>query len=149
MGSGGWDALRELLTLQDRMNSLFEDSRTRSRLDREPLRPGTWAPVVDIFEHQGQIVIKAELPEMKQEEIKVAVEDNHLTIHGERKAPDDLKPEQFLRRERTYGSFSRSFSLPEVIDVEQIRADYRDGVLTVVLPRQSEAKARRISVKVE
>lgn len=149
MAGGNWDSLQELLSLQDRMNELFEDTRKRSRVSRDPRGAGAWTPAVDIYEHEGHIVIKAELSEMRHEDIKVSVEDNHLTIHGERKPPENLKPDQFLRQERTYGTFSRSFALPDAADAQRIKADYRDGVLTIDVARREEVKPKRISVTVE
>jgi HSP20 family protein len=110
---------------------------------------GRWVPAVDIFENGKQeLVLKAELPDMKREDIQVVFENNTLTLKGERKLENDVKQEQFHRVERAYGTFSRSFSLPSTVDASKIGADYKNGVLTVTLPFREEAKPRTIKVEV-
>ncbi|MFA5907877.1 MAG: Hsp20/alpha crystallin family protein [Vicinamibacterales bacterium] len=113
------------------------------------LTNGRWVPAVDIFENGNQeLVLKAELPDMKREDITVVFENNTLTIKGERKFADDVKQEQFHRVERAYGTFSRSFSLPSSVDAGKIAADYKNGVLTVKLPFREETRPRTINVEV-
>lgn len=113
------------------------------------LTNGRWVPAVDIFESGNQeLVLKAELPDMKREDIGVVFENNTLTIKGERKFADDVKQEQFHRVERAYGTFSRSFSLPSSVDAGKIAADYKNGVLTVKLPFREETRPRTINVEV-
>jgi HSP20 family protein len=113
------------------------------------LTNGRWVPAVDIYENSKQeLVLKAELPDMKREDIQVVFENNTLTLKGERKFESELKQEQFHRIERTYGSFSRSFSLPSTVDAAKIAADYKNGVLTVTLPFREEARPRTINVEV-
>jgi len=113
------------------------------------LTNGRWVPAVDIYENGSQeLVLKAELPDMKREDISVLFENNTLTIKGERKFETDAKKEQFHRVERAYGTFSRSFSLPPTVDASKIGAEYKNGVLTVTLPLRDEAKPRTINVEV-
>lgn len=110
---------------------------------------GRWVPAVDIFENGKQeLVLKAELPDMKREDIQVVFENNTLTLKGERKFENDIKQEQFHRVERAYGTFSRSFSLPSTVDATRIAAEYKNGVLTVTLPFREEARPRTINVEV-
>ena len=113
----------------------------------EPAGATTWAPVVDVFEKSDQaLVIKAEVPEVKREDIKVTFENNVLTIEGERKLDESVAREQYHRLERTHGTFRRSFTLPASVDVAQAKADYADGVLSVTLPRREETKPRQIAI---
>jgi HSP20 family protein len=110
---------------------------------------GRWVPAVDIFENgQQHLVLKAELPDMKREDISVLFENNTLTLKGERKFAGDVKQEQFHRVERAYGTFSRSFSLPSSVDASRIAAKYENGVLTVTLPFREETRPRTINVEV-
>jgi HSP20 family protein len=113
------------------------------------LTNGRWVPAVDIVENGKQeLVLKAELPDMKREDIQVVFENNTLTLKGERKFENDVKQEQFHRVERAYGTFSRSFSLPSTVDATRIGAEYKNGVLTVTLPFREDAKPRTINVEV-
>lgn len=141
-----FDPYREFAALQDRMNRLFGDTYLR---DEEVTRRGNWVPAVDIYETDAHdVVIKAELADMTREDIEVTVENNTLTLKGERKVPADIKEEQFRRVERAYGAFSRSFTLPSTVDASKVSAEYRHGVLTVKLPFREEAKPRTINVDV-
>jgi HSP20 family protein len=142
-----FDPFRDLAVLQDRMNRLFNDS-YGSRQEDHMLNRGTWTPAVDIYEAEGGLVMKAELPDMRREDIEVTVENNTLTIRGERKLDSEIKQENFHRVERAYGSFVRTFSLPTTVDSAKIAADYKDGVLTLRLPVREDAKPRTIDVKV-
>jgi len=113
------------------------------------LTVGSWVPPVDVYSNgDHEIVLKAELPDMTRDAIDITVEDDTLTIKGEKKFVDDVKDEQFHRIERRYGAFSRSFSLPQTVDASKVTADYRNGVLTVRLPLREEAKPRQIKVDV-
>ena len=113
------------------------------------LTAGSWAPPVDVYQNgDHEIVLKAELPDMTREGIDITVEDDTLTIKGEKKFADDVKDEQFHRIERRYGAFSRSFSLPQTVDASKVTADYKNGVLTVRLPLREEARPRQIKVEV-
>jgi HSP20 family protein len=115
-------------------------------MDRESF--GGWHPPVDIYEDKDGVVLKAELPGMKKDDIDVRVENNVLTMNGQRKREQEVKEDGYYRCERSYGSFSRSFSLPTTVDVKKINASYKDGVLTVSLPKLEEAKPKQIDVKV-
>ena len=142
-----FDPFRDLAVLQDRMNRLFNDNWS-GRHEDHLLNRGTWVPPVDIYETEGELVLRAELPDMKQEDIDVTVENNTLTIRGERKLDNDIKQENFHRVERAYGNFVRTFSLPPTVDSGRIGAEYKNGVLTVKLPMREEAKPRTIDVRV-
>jgi len=110
---------------------------------------GSWVPPVDVYSNgDHEIVLKAELPDMTREAIDITVEDDTLTIKGEKRVADDVKEEQFHRIERRYGSFSRAFSLPQTVDATKVSAEYKNGVLTVRLPLREEAKPRQIKVDV-
>ena len=144
-----FDPFRELATMQDRINRIFGDAYTRGRFDDDLTQRGEWFPPVDIYENANQeIVLKAELPGISREDIDLRVENNTLTLRGERKRDTEVKQEQYHRIERSYGSFSRSFSLPSRIDTEKVRADFKEGVLSIVLPVKAEAKPRQIEVAV-
>src|SRR6202030_726649 len=114
---------------QDQVNRLFEDTLTRGRSGQADL--ATWAPAVDIYETESELVVKADLPDLQEKDIDVRVENNTLTIRGERKFEKDVNEDNYLRLERAYGSFTRSFSLPNTVNSENIRAEYRNGVLTL------------------
>jgi len=140
-----WDQSRGL-TLQDQVNRLFEDSFTRDRSGRADL--ATWAPAVDIYETENELVVKADLPDIQEKDIDVRVENNTLTIRGERKFEKDVTEDNYLRIERSYGSFMRSFSLPNTVSSENIRADYRNGVLTLHMAKREESKPKQIKISV-
>jgi len=141
-----FDPFREMAVLQDRMNRLFGDAYRR---DDDLLSRGSWVPAVDIYQDgKDALVLKAELPDMTREDIHLSVENNMLTLSGERKAPADVSQEQYHRIERAHGSFSRSFSLPPTVDPGRITAEYKQGVLTVRLPMREEARPRAIDVQV-
>jgi HSP20 family protein len=144
-----WEPFRDVVSLQDRMNRLFDESFRGARAtDDDWALGGSWAPAVDIFEQDGNIVLKAELPGIEAKDVDIRVENNTLTLRGERKFGGEVKKENYHRVERAYGSFSRSFALPSVVDTEKIKADYRDGVLRVTLPTKEEAKPKQISISV-
>lgn len=145
-----FDPFRDMLTLQDRMNRLFDESfRVIGRPgSEEDWALGSWSPAVDIYEQNGSIVMKAELPGVDPKDVNVRVENNVLTLRGERKLEGEVKRENYHRIERAYGSFTRSFTLPSVVNTEQIKAEYRDGVLRMTLPKREEAKAKQISIDV-
>ena len=142
-----FDPFRDVAALQDRVNRLFADAYRRDNDDL--MTRGAWVPPVDIYETGNhELVLKAELPDMKREDIAVVFENNTLTLKGERKFENDIKQEQFHRVERAYGAFSRSFSLPQTVDSSRVAAEYKNGVLTVRLPLREEAKPRTIKVDV-
>jgi len=141
-----WDPLRGLTTLQEQMNRLFEDSFLRGRTGDSAL--STWAPSVDIYETENELVVKADLPEVNEKDLDIRVENNILTIRGERKFEQSHSEGDYLRMERAYGSFSRSFSLANTADTDAIKAEFRNGVLTVHVPKREEAKPKQIKVSV-
>lgn len=142
-----WELFRGLTSLQEEeVNRLFGDPFTRGRTGESDL--ATWAPAVDIYEDDHELVVKADLPDMDEKEIDVCVENNTLTIRGERKFEKKVSQENYLRVERAYGAFTRSFSLPNTINTEGIRAEYRNGVLTVHMAKREELKPKQIKIGV-
>jgi HSP20 family protein len=140
-----FDPFRDLAVLQDRVNRLFGDAYGA----REEGVLSNWVPAVDIFENEKkELVLKAELPDVRKEDVSVTVENNTLTLSGERKLDTEVKKENYHRIERSFGSFSRSFSLPATVDTSKIGADFKNGVLTVRLPFREEAKPRSINIDV-
>jgi len=140
-----WDPFRELVSMQDRMNRLFEDA-VRTRGGEDEMTAGSWVPPVDIYETKDAMVVKAQLPEVNKEDIEIRLENGVLSIRGERKLQEDLKREQCYRMECQYGAFSRSFSLPRTVDQEKINANYKDGVLTLRIPKREETRPRQIEI---
>jgi HSP20 family protein len=144
-----WEPFRDLVSIQDRMNRIFEDAfRGQGRSGEEDWLGGSWAPPVDIYEHDGNLVLKAELPGIDPKDVDVRVENNVLTLHGERKFDTEVKRESCHRVERAYGTFSRSFTLPNVVDTGNIKAEFKDGVLRVTMPKREEAKPKQIQVQI-
>jgi HSP20 family protein len=143
-----WDPFRELNAVQERMNRILGD--VYRAADDDVMRRGAWMPPVDIFDSGNhELVIKAELPDMNKEDIEITVENNTLTLRGEKKMDSEMKEECCHRIERTYGAFSRSFSLPTTVDTAKVAADYKNGVLTIKLPVREEAKPKQIQVHVQ
>ena len=140
-----WDQSRGSTSLQDQVNRLFEDNFTRDRSGHADL--ATWAPPVDIYETENELVVKVDLPDLQNEDIDVRVESNMLTIRGERKF-DDVNEDNYLRVERVYGSFMRSFSLPNTVSSENIRAEYHHGVLSLHMAKLEESKPKQIKISV-
>src|SRR6266478_6424814 len=132
-------------SLQEQFNRLFSEAFDRSS-DESSIT--TWAPAVDIFETEHELVVKADLPDIKPEELDIRVENNILTIRGERKFEKKVDEKNYLRVERAYGSFARSFSLANTVNTDAIQADYKDGVLTLSVPKREEAKPKQIKVNV-
>jgi HSP20 family protein len=132
--------------LQDQINRLLSEAFERSS---EEGSLTTWAPAVDIYETEHELVVKADLPDIKPEELDIRVENNILSIRGERKFEKKVNENNYLRVERSYGSFTRSFSLANTVNAEAIKADYKNGVLTLNIPKREEAKPKQIKVNVE
>ena len=141
-----FEPFRNAPAFQDQINRLFHEAFDRSS-DEANLTP--WAPDVDIYETENQLVLKADLPDIKSEDLDIRVENNILTIRGERKFEKKVDENNYLRVERSYGSFSRSFSLANTVNTEAIQADYKNGVLTLSIPKREEAKPKQIKVHVE
>ena len=140
-----YDPFRDLRSLQEEVNRLFSTNLTRSFGD-ESIGRGAWSPSVDIYENKEQIVLEAELPGMKQEDFDLSVENNVITLRGERRFEKTDDSDNYHRVERSYGSFTRSFTLPQSVSAEGAKAEYNNGVLRVTLPKREEAKSRRIEV---
>jgi HSP20 family protein len=148
MAIARFDPFRDIAVLQDRMNRLFNDSFSGRNREDDLMSRGTWTPAVDIYEEDGGLVLKAEVPDISREDIDVSIENNTLTLRGERKLSNEIKQENFHRIERPYGTFVRQFSLPPTVDAGKIAAEYKQGVLTVKLPVREDAKPRTINVEV-
>ena len=140
-----WNVMRELATMQERMNRIL--SAPYGHDQEDSTRRGAWTPLVDIYENGArELVIKADAPGLKREDIDLTFDSNVLTVRGERRPDEGVRDEAYHRVERAYGPFSRSFTLPPTIDAGRVRADYRDGVLTVTLPMREETRPRQIQV---
>jgi len=138
-----WEPFRGALTLQDQVNRLFGDVLDQTR---EESNLKSWAPAVDIHETEHELIVKADLPGVDPKDLDIRVENNLLTIRGERKFEKKVNEDNYLRVERAYGSFSRSFSLANTVNPEAIKADYQNGVLTLNIPKREEAKPKQIKV---
>jgi HSP20 family protein len=141
-----WEPFRGISSLQEQVNRLFDEKLFRGRAEDSSLT--TWAPAVDIYETENELVVKADLPDVDEKDLDVRIEDNTLTIRGERKFEKSVSEDNFLRVERAYGVFSRSFSLPNTVNAEAIKAEYRNGVLNVHIPKREESKPKQIKVNV-
>jgi len=144
-----WDRVQDLISLQDRMNRLFEQTVSRTRGEREGVAATTWSPLVDIYETAEDIVFQVELPGLTKEDIDIQVRDNTLTLKGERRLEKEVKQETALRMERAHGTFQRVFTLPNAIHPDKIRAVFKYGVLKVSFPRGEEAKPKQIKIEVK
>jgi HSP20 family protein len=143
-----YDPFRDLRNFQEEVNRLFTGNVGR-QFEDEGIARGSWSPSVDIYENKDQIVLEAELPGMKREEFELSIENNVLTLRGERQFEKKQETDNYHRVERAYGSFTRSFTLPNTISGEGVTADYRNGVLRVIIPKREETRARRIEIKSE
>jgi HSP20 family protein len=140
-----YDPFRDLRTLQEEVNRLFSTNLTRS-FGEEGIGRGAWSPSVDIFENKDQIVLEAELPGMSKEDFDLSIENNVITLRGERNFEKKEEADNYHRVERSYGAFTRSFTLPQTVSAEGATAEYQNGVLRVTLPKREETKARRIEI---
>jgi HSP20 family protein len=140
-----WEPFRELSTLQDRINRVFRESRSA---EDESLTTSSFSPAVDVYEDEHKVTLKIEVPGIDEKDIDVQVENNILTVHGERKIEKEEKEENYRRVERQYGSFTRTFTLPQTVDTESVSATYDKGVLKIALPKKAEAKPKQIKVNV-
>lgn len=144
-----WQPFRDLLATEREFDRLFREAFSPLFGKREgELSTRAWAPAVDIFETENSIVLKAELPGVDPKDVEVRVEDNTLYLKGERKFEKETKEENYHRIERSYGSFARSFVLPNSMDAEKVAAEYQDGLLTLTLPKREEAKPKTIKINV-
>ncbi len=143
-----YDPFRDLRGLQEEVNRLFSTNLSRAFGD-EGIARGAWTPSVDIYENKNQIVLEAELPGMNREDFDLTIENNVLTLRGERRFEKRSEADNYHRVERAYGSFSRSFTLPQTVSAENAAAEYKNGVLRVTLHKREEVKARRIEISGE
>jgi HSP20 family protein len=141
-----WEPFRGLSTLHDQVNRLFNETTFRGQGEDSALT--TWSPAVDIYETENELVVKADLPDVAEKDIDVRVENNLLTIRGERKFDKSVSEDNYLRVERSYGAFSRSFSLPNTVNAEAIHGEYKNGVLAVTMPKREESKPRQVKVSI-
>lgn len=142
-----WNPWREFGSLQNRINRIFDDTlRDLSPFDGEEIERGTWAPAVDIYESNDSYSVKVDLPGISKDDIQVDLHDSTLTIKGEKKFEDEVSRDNYLRMERAYGTFVRSFTLPKSVDADKIQAKYKEGVLELTIPKKEEAKPRQIKV---
>jgi HSP20 family protein len=141
-----WEPFRDLLTTQDRFNRLFNDTFSRFFGEGGELAQTGWLPAVDVYENDQNVVMKAELPGVDPKNVEIRVEDGTLYLKGERKFEKEVKDDNYHRVERSYGSFARSFALPSSVDSEKATAEYKDGVLTLTLPKKEEAKPKTIKI---
>lgn len=144
-----WDPFRNVMSLQDRINRLFNESFPRNWEGGEDIAVRDWNPAVDIFEKADAIVIHAEIPGVKKEDVSVEFKDGVLTLKGQREFNTEVKEENYYRRERSFGSFQRSFTMPDSVDVDKIKANFKDGVLEIEIPKLEEKKPKQIEVKIE
>src|SRR5713101_5934871 len=140
-----WEPFRRTTSLQDQVNRLFSDVFERAG---DEFSLSAWAPAVDIYETEHELVVKADLPEVDPKDLDIRVENNILTIRGERKFEKKVNEENYLRVERSYGSFARSYTTASTVNSEAIKADYQNGVLTLSIPKKEEAKPKQIKVNV-
>ena len=141
-----WDPFRDLGILQERMNRVFEDAAVRGWKNDEPSATTSWSPAVDIYETDSEIMVQAELPGIDRKDIALQLENNVLTLKGDRRFEKETNHENYHRIERSYGGFSRAFTIPTIVDEDKIRADYRDGILKIALPKKEQVKAKQIKI---
>ena len=140
-----WEPFRDLMAMQDRMSRVFDE--TLSRIWKEEVPERIWSPPVDILEKESEVVLKVDLPEVSQSDIEIKVEENNLIIQGERKFIKEGSHGNYLKIERPYGTFQRTFAIPRMIDLEGIKAAYKDGVLRIALPKRKEVHPKQILVE--
>ncbi len=150
MGIVRWDPFRDLINLQDRMNKLFDESLSHGRFgEDEQLMGSTWNPTVDIYETKDQVIFKVEVPGLKQEDIKIEMTENTLTLRGERRFEEEIKEENYHCIERSYGSFIRSFKLPISVQQDKISAGLKAGILEIVITKTKAEKVKQIEIATE
>ena len=141
-----WDPFKDLQALQDRMNRLFQEGVGRTGRSDEVLG-GHWIPVVDIYEDDQEFVVKAELPGLESKDVDVQIQENVLTLKGERRLEREIDKERYHRLERSYGTFQRSFTLPNIVEEEKVKAKFKDGVLEIRIPKEERVKPKQIKVE--
>ena len=143
-----WDPFRELEDVSSRLNRIFERPLIRSESGKEMLAVADWAPSVDISETDTAYLIKGEIPGVKKEDVKVTIENGMLTIRGERKQEKEEKGKKFHRVECSYGSFMRSFQVPDDADEDSVKAEFKGGMLNITLPKSAKSKSKSVDVAV-
>lgn len=143
------DPFSDLRSFQNEFNRVFGSALPRVFGNEEGVLSGNWSPSVDIAEDENAITLEADLPGLKAEDVKLSIENYRLTLSGERKFENETKRDNYHRVERSYGSFTRTFTLPNTVNVDEVKADFSDGVLRVTLPKREEVKARQINVAVK
>jgi HSP20 family protein len=146
MALARWTPYRDIMSMRDEMNRVLNEAFGRGTPDESAWFSGAWSPPVDIFETDEALVMKAELPGFSKDDISIEMKENTLVIKGERKREDEVKEGNYHRMERVYGAFQRSFLLPTTVDQEKVRANYKDGVLELRLPKVQAAQPKRIAV---
>jgi HSP20 family protein len=141
-----WDPVRELLSLQERMNRIIDQTLSRSHSEGELSSSGAWSPAVDLYESDKSLILKAELPEVEQSDIELSIDEDRITLRGQRRLKEEVSEKQFLRMERSYGPFHRTFELPSSVDAEKVKAEFKRGVLTVTMPKRASEKGRQIPI---
>ena len=144
-----WDPFRDMITLRDRMDRLFEDSLNRFRGGEGDMTHSTWSPAVDIYETPEDIIIKAEIPGVDKKDISIELKNDSLYLRGERRFEKESKEENYHRMERSYGSFSRVFSLPTSVEQDKIKAKFKNGVLQIRIPKLEEEVEKSVNIDVE
>ena len=140
-----WAPVRDMVTLREKMNRMFEDAFAGKGEDKD-MAPSSWAPAVDIYETENEIVMTAEIPGIDEKDIEIKIEDNTLTLRGERKFSKETKEENYHRLERSYGTFYRAFTLPNSVDPDNIQAEHENGILRVTMPKKQELKPRTVKI---
>jgi HSP20 family protein len=143
-----WQPYGAATILQDRINSLFHDAFSRSLVDDDFVL-GSWKPVVDIYDKEGVIIIHAELPGVTKDDVSIEVKDNVLTLKGERVQIKEVNEDKYFRKERSFGSFYRAFTLPSAINPDNIKATFKDGVLEIEIPKPEEQTPKQIKIEIE
>jgi HSP20 family protein len=144
-----WQPFREMETLQNEMNKFFDFSLGRLPVKSMGLMEGAWSPSVDVFESKDNIMVKADMPGMKKEDIDISVHGDTLIIKGEKKGESESEENDHVKTERFYGSFNRALTLPSEVDETKVKASYKDGVLELILPKKEEEKPKQIKVDIE
>ena len=141
-----WNPMKEMFSLSDRMNKMFDGFFYPTTRDNEWMSMWDWNPAVDIYDKDDHIVIKAEIPGVDKKDITVDIKDRVLTLKGERSSDNEEKKDNFYRRERTFGKFERSFSLPAQVDLDKVKADYKDGILKIEIPKPEGQKPKEVTI---
>jgi len=144
-----WDPFRNVAALQDRINRIFDESFSRTADVDDDISMSAWKPSVDIYETDEAIILKAELPGIKTEDVSVEITDNVLTLRGERVEDKEIKEGSYFRKERCFGTFSRAFNLQHRVQPDKIKAKFKDGILEIEIPKPEEEKPKQITVNVE